>query len=279
MPLLLFKRMERMYPVTFVCVAMAGLIGWISQGIIFPLRSYVETGLVSMTFTGTERTLGVSWYLMVLMFVYLICTLVPRISLTNLTYVYGFLYALVVLPAALADYPQWQIFGNLEYVAKFCGIPLMGTAAALLEKETSLFRKVVDMAWFFILTLGLLRLDSLLYGTVHSYTNIWTYVAALIIIAISILAAHFIKNGSVIKKWLRRIDKYLFHFYLLHLGAGFTTIYWMRMNGIGVNACVVAAYVISVIAAVAGFYLSKALVFALRKIFDGIANIKINVRA
>lgn len=273
MPLLFLRRLERVYPVTFVCVAIVGVTVWLSQGLCYPFRSYLETGLVSGAYTGQEETLGVIWFLSVLMLVYLIGTLVPKLSLLNLSYVYGVLYLLVVLPAALTNYPQCLIFRNIEDSAKFCGIPLMGTAAALLEKEKSLFRKVVDMVWFFLLMLGLLRLDSLLYGTIHTYTNVATYIASFMIIVVSFLVANWVKNFSKGVEILRRIDQYLFHFYLLHVGIGFTVIYYLRINGVNVYACVAAAYLTSVIVTVIAFHISKGLVQIVRSVYKCIPGV------
>ena len=259
MPMLLFRRMERIYPVTFICVIMVGLTVYISSAIRYPLRNYVESVLVSGTFTGTEMTMGVMWYLQVLMFLYVICTLVPKIDIKNLTYVYGILFLLVLIPAALKDYPQCWIFSNIEWVARYCGIPLLGSAAYLLKDERSVCRKIVDFAWFFLLTLMLLRLDSVLYGTQHTYTNWQTYIAAFIIIAASVLLSKLVGKSAKLVKMLSTADKYLFHFYLVHVAIGFTAIYWLRMIDVNPYICVAAAYAVSVAAAVIAFYLTALL--------------------
>lgn len=202
MPLLIFKRLGKLYPVTFVCVSIVGLIVYLSQGIKFSIRNYIDTALVCGTFTGKQMTIGVIWYLLVLVFLYIICTIVPKISLRNLSYVYGILYLFVVLPATLSDYPQCWIFINFEYVAKFCGIPLLGTAVYLLKDEESICRKVVDTIWFFSLSFFLLKLDHLLYGTEHTYTNLWTYIVSFLIVFLSVILAHFCENNPTVVCWL-----------------------------------------------------------------------------
>ena len=59
---------------------------------------------------------------------------------------------------------------------------------------------------------------------------------------------------------LRNIEKYLFHFYLVHVGVGLTTIFYLRHFNINSYICVLAAYIVSAVVTVVTYHFSRSLV-------------------
>lgn len=260
MPRLLISRMKRIYPVTIVCTIVVGLIAYLLQGIKFRAIDYISTALVIPTITRAQATMGVLWYLMVLMFVYLLLSIIPHITLSNLTGIYALLYVMVLIPKMLSEVPEGWIFTNIEYVAKFCGIPLLGAAMYFIRQRKSYFERLTAFLWFFSATFLLLKLDSLLYGTEHTYTNIWTYICSFGIIVLAIMVDKAIAQSANVISLLRNIEKYLFHFYLVHVGVGLTTIFYLRHFNINSYICVLAAYIVSAVVTVVTYHFSRSLV-------------------
>ena len=260
MPRLLISRMKRIYPVTIVCTIVVGLIAYLLQGIKFRAIDYISTALVIPTITRAQATMGVLWYLMVLMFVYLLLSIIPHITLSNLTGIYALLYVMVLIPKMLGEVPEGWIFTNIEYVAKFCGIPLLGAAMYFIRQRKSYFERLIAFLWFFGATFLLLKLDSMLYGTEHTYTNIWTYICSFGIIVLAIMADKAIAQRANVISLLRNIEKYLFHFYLVHVGVGLTTIFYLRHFNINSYICVLAAYIVSAVVTVVTYHFSRSLV-------------------
>lgn len=260
MPRLLISRMKRIYPVTIVCTIVVGLIAYLLQGIKFRAIDYISTALVIPTITRAQATMGVLWYLMVLMFEYLLLSIIPHITLSNLTGIYALLYVMVLIPKMLGEVPEGWIFTNIEYVAKFCGIPLLGAAMYFIRQRKSYFERLTAFLWFFSATFLLLKLDSLLYGTKHTYTNIWTYICSFGIIVLAIMVDKAIAQSANVISLLRNIEKYLFHFYLVHVGVGLTTIFYLRHFNINSYICVLAAYIVSAVVTVVTYHFSRSLV-------------------
>lgn len=244
---LLLSRMRRIYPTLFVCVFLNAILVASTQQIVYSWGDYLSTATVTISITKFESTMGVLWYLMVLFFVYVLFTLVPRITLENLTMVYAFLFILIFLPKAVGDFEYAWLIGNLQFVAKYSGIILIG-AAAFLSKDCKWINRGICLAWFFALSFGLLVFARYLYGDTSTYSLLNTYIAAFVIIVM--LKALDRLAGKVVGRfqWLISfINKISLPFYLLHVHFGIITIYYFRKSGVGVVLSVFAAYAVSVI--------------------------------
>lgn len=188
-----------------------------------------------------EPITGLVWYLNVLVFFYLIATVIPQFSIRNLTLVYMGLYMIVGAGRVFGDLPCTNLIMSFCYVAKFCGIPLLGTAVYFLKEQRWLDRIVVFL-WFFVLTLGLLRFESYLNGTVHCYTNAKTFYFAFALVFIAWILGKYAKGSERVKRFLKKADQILLPFYLVHFSVGFNVIYWLRKFDVNVYICVFAAY-------------------------------------
>lgn len=244
---LLFSRMRRIYPTLFVCVFLNAILVASTQRIVYSWGDYLSTATVTVSITKSESTMGVLWYLMVLFFVYVLLTLVPRITLENLTMVYIFLFILVFLPKAVGDFEYAWLIANLQFVAKYSGIILLG-AAGFLSKDCKWIRRGICLTWFFVLSFGLLVFARYLYGDESTYSLLNTYIAVFVIIVTLKALDSF--AGKVVDRFQRLIsfiNRISLPFYLLHVHFGIITIYYFRKSGAGVVLSVFAAYTVSVI--------------------------------
>ena len=239
--------MRRIYPTLFVCVFLNAILVASTQRIVYSWGDYLSTATVTISITKFESTMGVLWYLMVLFFVYVLFTLVPRITLENLTRVYIFLFILIFLPKAVGDFEYAWLIGNLQFVAKYSGIILLG-AAGFLSKDCRWIRRGICLTWFFVLSFGLLVFARYLYGDESTYSLLNTYIAVFVIIVTLKALDSF--AGKVVDRFQRLIsfiNRISLPFYLLHVHFGIITIYYFRKSGAGVVLSVFAAYTVSVI--------------------------------
>ena len=248
-PRLLLSRIARFFPGTLVCTALIGLVMFVGQGVSFPLSSYLITGLLAQTWIHSVPPITyITWYLVALMFFYLIATVVPSFSLKNITLVYAALYVLVGFSGAFEETPMAKWFDEICYVAKFCGIPLLGVAAYEL-KDKAWSDRLICFGWFFFLNLGVLRFEAVLHGTEHAYTIVWLYVCAFLVILLAWMIDRAGNWRGEIVSICKKIDELLLPFYLLHFSFGYNTIYLLRKGNISVYICLLAAYVVSFAAA------------------------------
>lgn len=194
-PHLLVSRMAKIYPSMLVCTVFIGLILFVGQGVSFPISTYLNTALLAQTWTLSAPITNIIWYLLVLMFFYLIATIVPRFTIKNLTLVYAWLYALVGFSGMFKETTMANQFNEICYVAKFCGIPLLGVAAYCL-KDKAWSDRLVCFGWFFFLNLWLLRFEEALHGTEHAYTTVWLYVCAFLVILLAWLIDRAVNWGG-----------------------------------------------------------------------------------
>lgn len=167
---------------------------------------------------------------------YLIATVVPSFSLKNITLVYAALYVLVGFSGAFEETPMAKWFDEICYVAKFCGIPLLGVAAYEL-KDKAWSDRLICFGWFFFLNLGVLRFEAVLHGTEHAYTIVWLYVCAFLVILLAWMIDRAGNWRGEIVSICKKIDELLLPFYLLHFSFGYNTIYLLRKGNISVYIC------------------------------------------
>lgn len=247
-PHLLLSRMAKIYPCTMVCTVLIGLVLFVGQGVSFPMSRYLNTALVAQTWTHSAPITSIVWYLMVLMFFYLNATVVPRFSIKNLTIVYAGLYVLVGFSGMFAETSMRNWFNEICYVAKFCGIPLLGVAAFIL-KDKAWSDRLICFGWFFFLNLGLLRFEAALHGTEHAYTIVWLYVCAFLVVLLAWIIDRAGNRAEGIISICKIIDELLLPFYLLHFSFGYNTIFLLRKANLSVYICLPAAYAVSFAAA------------------------------
>lgn len=252
-PSLLFSRLSKYYPMMFVCVAINGLLAYLAQGILYSPTDYIATALLLNRVIPAETTMGVVWYLLVLIFSYAIATVVPKLTVTNLNQVYLFLFACVLLPHLLGSTPVAWIAWNLEYLSRYAGIVFLGCYAALSRNFTSRVYRVFGFAWYFILTVLLQKMDEGIYQITTTYSEINTYWAAFIIIAVFYGVFRLLQDhlSGVVTKALYAIEKVSFAFYLVHVHFGMTTMYYLKQWGVNAYLSVLCACVISAIVAIA----------------------------
>ena len=254
---LLVSRMTTFYPTMFLCVAAVGVLVWLTQGITYSLLDYFATATATQLFLPVpDLTIGPLWYMVALFFPYLICTIVPRLSLSNLPAIYLCLALLVVLPACGIDVylPFYGYLRKIAHVARYATIPLLGSAMALCHRYQEKIPKlycVPIFGFFFGMTMTILNLAQELYGDVGTYSEANNFFAAFLIIsimwALDKLAGKSIERISPLLVWVKRIS---FAFYIIHLPFGFLTIYYLRNNGISIGLSLLAAYVVSILVAV-----------------------------
>ena len=254
-PYLLQSRLTKLFPHMLVCTIMIGLVCYLSQHVTFPLATYLSSITLSQNWTGIPAINGTMWYILVLVLFYLIATLIPRFTLTNLTFVYLGLYLLIGIPTLFRDQPFFGFLSRITYSAKFCGLLLLGTGAYLLRGK-SWYKKAFDFFWFYTLTIKLFIFESYLYGTETSFTNPKNYYAAFCIIALIYLLT---KKFSMEKALplLKKIDEIQLPFYLLHFCCGYTAIYWLSQYHVNSYICLLSAYLVSICAAKAAAIAAK----------------------
>lgn len=134
---------------------------------------------------------------------------------------------------------------------------MIGTATYLLKDVKSVFDKISGFIWFFILGFGMLKVDTYLYGTVHSYSNFSTYVATFLIITIVYVLCKVVNVKERVKTVLRASAKILLPFYLIHVACGINTIYFLRKMEISPYLCVIVAYLVSFVAAIVVYNIAR----------------------
>lgn len=252
---LLVSRMTAFYPTMFLCVAAVGLLVWLTQSITYSPLDYFATATATQTFLPAQNlTIGPLWYMLVLFFTYLVCTIVPKLSLRNLPAIYLCLAFLVVLPACCAGTPLYGLLRKIAHAARYTTIPLLGSAAALCHRDReniSKFGTVLIFGSFFGMTMLILNLAAGLYGDVGTYADKNPFLASFLIIALmwvlNKVAGRTFEKLSPLLVWVKRVS---FAFYLLHVHFGLITIYYLRNRGASVGLSLLAAYIVAITAAV-----------------------------
>ena len=103
-------------------------------------------------------------------------------------------------------------FDEICYMAKFCGIPLLGVAAYEL-KDKAWSDRLICFGWFFFLNLGVLRFEAVLHGTEHAYTIVWLYVCAFLVILLAWMIDRAGNWRGEIVSICKKIDELLLPFF------------------------------------------------------------------
>ena len=251
-PSLLFSRLMRLYPTLIICVLLNGLLAYFAQGIRYNAEDYVGTALLLLRILPVTATMEVVWYLLVLVFAYFIATVVPRLTVVNLTAVYSFLLFSVLMPYMLGDTPITWMAQNLGYLARYTGIILLGTYAALSKKFTSELYRAVGFAWYFCLTILLQKVDEALSLLSTTYAEINTYLLAFLIIAVFFFMFKVLGKyvGEKAIQWLNYAEKVSFAFYLVHVHFGLIMMYFLKKFGVNAYLNLACAYLLSTVVAV-----------------------------
>lgn len=250
LPHLLFARLKKFYPTLFVCCIIGAVVDYFSSGLVYTAADYIGTVLLVGKLIPITVTMGVTWFMEVLVFVYFIGTVIPKFTLQNLSLIYFVLGLLSQMPKLFEGKPGEWFAWNLEMLSIYSFIPLFGVAAKLAEEIDSKIERVIILGYYLCLTMIGTHIGELCYDLKNSYTNKNTYLAMVLVVIVVYQVDHWIKKDC---NWLNRIihgiSRYSFTFYLLHYPVGMSTIYYLRQLNCNSYFCVLAAMVASSMAA------------------------------
>lgn len=245
-PRLLYSRVLKFYPCTFICVALCGLLMFFWQGMIFPFKDYLGTALLCGTFIPHTTIMGVSWFLFVLIYVYIVSSIFKQFTLYNLKYVYLICFLICILSFVFKKTPLQGIFDRLLYASRYSGIVFLGSVLYLL-KDKKIISKVSIFIFYFFITFVLVKAGETVLNTKSSYANIYSYIeVGCIIFAVRLidyffpgLFESFARGGGVL--FFRRV---FMPFYLLHVHFGFASLYFLKKTGMNATLMVIVTYII-----------------------------------
>lgn len=141
---------------------------------------------------------------------------------------------------------------NLGYLARYTGIILLGTYAALSQKFTSKLYRAVGFAWYFCLTILLQKVDEALSQLSTTYAEINTYLLAFLIIAVFFFMFKVLGKyvGEKAIQRLNYAEKVSFAFYLVHVHFGLIMMYFLKTCGVNAYLNLACAYLVSTVVAV-----------------------------
>lgn len=249
---LLLSRLVKFYPVMIICVILNGLVAYFAQGIQYSIADYIGTALLISFIMPVQSTMGVTWYLHVLVFSYIIATMIPKLTAVNLNVVYLFLFVCSFLPRILGNSSISWIAWNLENVSKYAGIVFLGTYVSLSKEFRSNLYRAIGFVWFFLLTFALQKVNETLYQNFTTYSEFNTYLFAFLIIAAFYGGCYLLRNhvNEKFQKVLFFIENVSFPYYLVHVHFGMISMYYLKQLGVNSYINVVCATIVSAVVAV-----------------------------
>ena len=252
LPRLFFERLLKFWPYTFFCVFLCGILMYFWQGTIFSKKDYLFTALLCGTFVPTTTTMGVMWFMLVLVFAYLLASIFRKFTLKNLLYADAVLFLIMTLDFACRNTPMQAVYDRLVYVARFTGILFIGTAFKLSENKKIITRLFITL-FYTVLAYILVKTGESVSNSPSSYSNVFSYVEVACIIGIVRLIDYVFptlyKSCSKIIKFFNGI---FFTFYLLHVHFGFALLYFFRKHSMNSYISVLLTYIIVILLAYGG---------------------------
>ena len=257
-PKLWLKQAWRIVPTLVLCVLINAILVYTLQGIKYSLKDYVITCIYGGGYIikNSRITMGVTWYLSVLSFVYFISSLISKYSIKLVYFVYGVLFILVLAPKIMQESSMYWFYKNFAYLAVHSGVILIGVGWSL-SKDSQFPLKFLRFFFLSALTLLLKNTYNSLYNVDDTYSEKNTYIAVFLIIAFIEGLYFLIKKSEsknlkiLIKLIVSKISDLFLPFYLVHVHFGLLTMYYLSKYGARYRYCLGAAVFISLIVAFA----------------------------
>jgi peptidoglycan/LPS O-acetylase OafA/YrhL len=218
------NRFFRIFPVLIAGSLMIGVFVGVTQGITFPLKSYLASWTLTYSFVGVIPVAGILWTLIVEVLFYCAAFSVGRFTIQKLLLVQSLLIAVVI--SSVQD-PGSLFFLNAASQAKYMLLICIGSAIFLAEKETTTEAKLGLVLSSMSLAYAGLQLFKLGHPDPSTYANLGT-----IIIAVLIYYGFFLaRNSDAMKripKFVFRMADYVYPLYLVHVAFGLGTMALVR---------------------------------------------------
>lgn len=255
-PKVWLKQALRIVPTTIACVLINGIVVYTLQGIKYSLKDYIVTCIYGGGYIikNSKITMGVTWYLQVLSFMYFISDLIRKYSIKTVYFVYGIFFMIMFAAKIMQETSMYWIYKNLSYLAVHSGVILIGIGYSL-SKGSLLPHKILRILFHSALTLLLQKSYNSLYNVDDTYSEKNTYFAVFLII-IFIESLYFfikkleLKTLKILTKFIiSKISDIFLPFYLVHVHFGLLTMYYLSMYGLRQRYCLVLGVVVSFVVA------------------------------
>lgn len=232
------KRFIRLFPVLFMTTFIAGIVYFLHQGVVYGILQYLATFTLLYPILQYEPIMGPVWVLCVEFIFYLLLLHIKKFKIINLLIINGIILFMVFLQYE----HQSTYLVTALYFLKFVPTILIGTAIKLVD-TFHVKKRILYTLFFTILAWGIMKLCSLVIVDTSTYTNVETYIAALLIFyGFKLLSK--IKYFSNTPQVIRMVNDISYSIYLLQVNVGMAIMFYIKCN-ITENA-----YVIVIVSAV-----------------------------
>lgn len=244
------SKILRIYPALILCVVCNGVLVYFSQGIRFLPQEYLATATLTFGFTHFSSTMGVLWYLQVLMCFYLVFAVIQRFDMGKVLVFYAFIVGVIFLGLKTQNF----YILTAAWLFRYASVILIGVIFGLC-KDMPKKKCLLYTGSGVVLTHGVLRLYQELFGDESTYTNINTLLfAVLIVLGLMWFVNDNIKLYKPIETTINFIASLSLEFYLLHVHFGLTTMYYLSKMELspyltllgGVSVSIVVAWVVHI---------------------------------
>lgn len=247
---LFWNRLLRLYPEVITSYIVASSILFLYQGIICNAEQYITSALCISIISGVGNTLGVLWYLNVLIFVYFISSFIKKYSTKNIMSVYILLLIGSILPIFQTSF-SGKMAGLITggaYISRAATICFIGIMLRLVSESDNRRYQVWWVSICTILTVIIINVYYQIVGTYETYGSIKTYVLAFAVIAISKCFAKMLdrmNKAEMIKRGIHFIITISLPFYIIHVPLGLVIMHFLKKYNVNAYIRILAACIAS----------------------------------
>ncbi|GHT35129.1 hypothetical protein AGMMS49592_5300 [Endomicrobiia bacterium] len=232
-PVFLVNRIVRIFPVMWVCIAISGLIAFLTNRITFSLGEYLlNMLLLKSTIGGSIR-----WMLPMEVIFYFIAAIIGKFNLKKalvsvLSIILFMACVMVCIVFGDLHLDKHPILDHICFILQFIPIIFIGTSIYISKQYKNILAKIACVSFFTSLAYLSLKKTCHYFDleNVLTYGNLWTY---LIVLGLW-YAIYFVfekgklRLGSVLENIIEWVSKTGYPIYLLHLAIGLTLIEKIR---------------------------------------------------
>lgn len=238
----LVNRALRIFPTLWACIAVVGIVVYVSQRISFSVVQYFTSALLLQQVFHIVPVMSLLWTLVIEVVFYFISIFFRKLDKTMI--LYGYLATILV---GLVYYEYgYSFFGDFFYNLRFMLFILMGVAIYCDKQEEVFWKRYSTVAICIVGNLILFQINRRVFSDETTYPNFFSQAIPLaLIVGLLELERVFPVLFDRVPKLLYRLATLVFPVFLTHICCGLTAMYWCSKLGLNRYLVVLIGFVVS----------------------------------
>lgn len=218
----ILNRFFRIFPVLFIAIVLAGVLGYAIHGMTFSTKEYITSLTMIYACFGINAIIAVMWTLQIEIYFYICIVILGRLNVYKLLLLEAITFLLVVFTARY----EKNILINFAFSFKFVSFMLIGVSVYLAEKIERRSDKILLIGSTILASYACFGIHNLWFGDTQLYYRFSTF-----LIVLGLFFAGYFWNifspvlSDKIPSGVQFLSKISYCIYLTHTVVGFNIMY------------------------------------------------------